>query len=130
MKKILKQWDFRLFAIACLLFLNFFYSQAQNAIVGADFSTGWGSGCADGNSGFTYFFNIGAGGTYRSNVLNPRTTGNQYWRFGIDWSGTFSQRTISPGNDTEVTPGIKYSLSSSCTASGAMFTNVTPPSHN
>ena len=130
MKKISVHTDFRFFAIAGLIFFNFFSTHAQNAIVGADFSNGWGAGCADGNSGFTFFSPLGAGGTYSSNPLNANNTGNQFWRFGIDWSGTFAQRTISPGSNTQVFPGTKYTLSSTCTNDGALFTNVTSTSHN
>lgn len=129
MRKISRSVVFRFFAVGACIFFNFFSIHAQNALVGADFSTGWNGGCGSDNSSFT-FFGANAGGTYGSNPLNARTTGNQYWRFAIDWSGTISQLTISPGSDTEVNPGTKYTLSSSCTTSGAMYTNVTSTADN
>lgn len=131
MKKISDRLSFRVFALLGFIFFNFFSIQAQNAIVGADFSTGWSGGCGSGTSDFTYF-SANAGGTYGSSGLNAQATGNQYWRFGVDWGGTVAQLTITPGfgNDVEVTPGVKYTLSSSCTTDGAMYTNVTSTSHN
>lgn len=122
--------SFRFFILTTLFFLNFFYVQAQNALVGADFSNGWSGGCSFGTTDFTFFSDSGAGGTYSSTPLNARTTGNQYWRFGVDWGGTISQLTLTPGSDTQVNPGTKYTLSSTCTTSGAMYTNVASTSYN
>ncbi len=128
MKEISRSSVFRFFGLGALIFLNFLSLKGQNALVGADFSTGWNGGCGSASSDLSYFSGS-AGGTYVSNALNARTTGNQYWRFAVDWSGTHSQLTISPGSDTQVNAGTKYSLSSSCTTSGAMYTNVTSTAH-
>ncbi|MCS6821709.1 MAG: T9SS type A sorting domain-containing protein [Microscillaceae bacterium] len=111
--------------VACLFFsANFLY--AQNAIVGTGFSTGWGGGsCPTGNGNFTYFSELShTGGTYISPLLAPSGTGNRFWRFGIDWSGTTHQRTNVIGSDVDVTPGTKYTLNSNCTTSGALRYNV------
>lgn len=129
MRKNSRRVVFGIFALGVSIFFNFFSADAQNAIVGADFSTGWNGGCGFDNSSYT-FFSANAGGTYGSGSLNARATGNQYWRFAVDWAGTLSQLTISPGSDTQVNPGTKYTLSSTCTTSGALFTNVTSTAHN
>jgi hypothetical protein len=108
------------------LFISSFTSQAQNAIVGSGFSSGWGSACNNG-SNFTYF-SSSFGTTYSSAVLAPNGTGNQYWRMGVDWSGTYKQLN-NTGSDQAVTPGVKYTLSSNCTGNGAMYRNVSSTSN-
>ncbi|MEZ4952281.1 MAG: T9SS type A sorting domain-containing protein [Saprospiraceae bacterium] len=102
---------------------------AQNAIVGTGFSTGWGGpSCPTGNVNFE-FFSASIGSSF-GRTENANGTGNQYFRLGVDWSGTTGQHTISPGSDTEVFPNTEYQLNASCTTSGAMFTNVSSTSHN
>jgi len=94
--------------------------------VGAGFSTGWTGGCGSGNADFTYLA-PSFGGTYVSGAttgLTPNGTGNQYFRFGIDWSGTIAQRTINIGSDVQLSAETEYTLNSTCTTSGAMFVNV------
>lgn len=101
----------------------------QNAIVGTGFSSGWGgAGCPTGNSNFTYL-TAGAGSSYIA-TLNANGTGNQYFRFGIDWSGTTAQRTITPGSDNNIFPSSTYTLNSSCTSNGAMYFNVGSTAYN
>ncbi|MFY8005151.1 MAG: beta strand repeat-containing protein, partial [Chitinophagaceae bacterium] len=92
--------------------------------MGNGFSSGWGGGsCPTGNGNFS-FFTASAGTTLRSNDLIPNGTGNQFWRFGIDWGGTTAQRTQTIGSDVTVTPNTKYTLNSSCTTSGSIRYNV------
>ncbi len=96
---------------------------AQNAVVGTGFSTGWGGGsCEPGNGGFKFMTEVVSGTFGVTTTANG--TGNQYWRFGIEWSGTTAQRAINIGGDVAVTPGTTYSLNSNCTTSGAMYYNV------
>lgn len=102
---------------------------AQNAIVGTGFSSGWGGGsCPTGNGNFTYF-SAGAGTSWGSAALTPNGTGNQFWRFGVDWSGTFKQLTNTIGSDVDVTPNTTYSLNTNCTTSGALRYNVPSTSY-
>jgi hypothetical protein len=102
-------------------FLNLL--QAQNAIVGTGFSTGWGSTCSP-TSSLDYFnFVASVGTTYTSGDLTPKGTGDQYWRLAINWSSTYYQ--ISGGSDIFVTPGTKNTTSSvTCTTTGAWKRNV------
>ncbi|MEC4048585.1 Ig-like domain-containing protein [Flavobacterium sp. SUN046] len=108
------------------LFIGTNHANAQNAIVGSGFSSGWGSACSSG-ANFSYFSST-VGGTYISNVLSPGGTGNQYWRMGVDWGGTYKQLN-NTGSDQAVTPGTKYTLSSTCTGNGAMFRSVSSASN-
>ncbi len=94
---------------------------AQNAIVGDGFSTGWGGvSCPTGNGNFT-FLGASAGLTYIA-TLQPSggTVGDKYWRYGVDWSLTTSQLTITNGTNVTVTPSTKYSLNTTCTTAGAL----------
>jgi 1,4-alpha-glucan branching enzyme len=96
----------------------------QNAIVGPHFSSGWGGGgCPTGNANFSYLSN-NLGGSL-GGIFTASGTGYQYLRFGIDWSGTTSQRTITIGSDVEIFQNTIYTLNSSCTTSGALKINVT-----
>ena len=110
-----------------LFFLYFSIAAlAQNAIVG-DFSTGWGGACGN-NSDFT-FLGPSAGSSY----IVTRTvgsTGDKYWRFGVDWGGTIGQYTITPGSDVTISPGTTYSLNMTCTTSGSLKYNVSNTSYN
>ncbi len=112
------------------LFLLFFAATfAQNAIVGTGFSNGWGGGgCPTGYGNFKYLA-VGAGNSYGVTTV-ANGTGDQFFRFGIDWSGTTAQRTITIGSDVAVTPNTTYSLNSSCTTNGAMKYNVPNASYN
>jgi hypothetical protein len=102
---------------------------AQNAIVGDGFSNGWGGGsCPTGASNFKFLSEV-VSGTYGV-TTTAGGTGNRYFRFGIDWSGTTAHRTLTPGHDDEVTPGVTYTLSSNCTTNGAMYYNVPNGSYN
>lgn len=102
--------------------------QAQNAIVGTGFSSGWGGGsCPTGNTNFTYLSEI-INGTYGV-TITPLSTGDRYWRFGIDWGGTTAHRTITLGSDVTVSPGTTYTLNSTCTTSGALRYNVPSTSY-
>jgi hypothetical protein len=112
------------------LFLLFFAATfAQNAIVGTGFSSGWGGGsCPTGNGNFKYLA-AGAGSSYGVTTI-ANGTGDQFFRFGIDWSGTTAQRTITIGSDDTVSPNTKYTLNPTCTTSGAMKYNVPNASYN
>ncbi|MBI1193706.1 MAG: hypothetical protein GC205_11115 [Bacteroidetes bacterium] len=99
--------------------LSFSNVVAQNAIVGTGFSSGWGGSCpSPGSSNFEYF-SASAGTSYISDQL-ANGTGNQFFRLGIDWSGTTRQITITPGSDTDVSPETEYTLNAACTTAGAM----------
>jgi len=108
-----------------LLFLSiglFNILQAQNAIVGTGFSSGWGSGCTSPNATDYTYFNSGINGTYTSGDLTPKGTGNQYWRLAVGWSGTNFQ--IGGGSDIAVTPGTKNGSVISCAENGAWYKSV------
>jgi len=95
----------------------------QNAVVGSGFSTGWGgSTCPTGNGNFN-FLSANFGSSYGAE-LTATGTGNQYLRFGVDWSGTTAHRTINIGSDVSVSKNTMYTLNSNCTTSGAIFYNV------
>jgi len=96
--------------------------QAQNAIVGSGFSTGWGSGCTSPNGTDYAYLSASAGTTYTSGDLTPKSIGNQYFRLAVGWSGTFYQ--IGGGSDIAVTPGIKNTSIVSCAETGAWYRNV------
>jgi hypothetical protein len=117
------------FFLVSVFFLFFVTAFGQNALVGSDFSTGWGGSCPNpSNSGFNYL-SAGAGGTYGA-TKSVATIGLKYFRFGVDWSGVTSQLTITPGTDVDVTPNTTYSLNTSCTTNGAMKYNVPNASYN
>lgn len=106
-----------------LLFLTAYHISSQNAIVGTGFSTGWGgANCPTGNSDFYYLSN--SFGSSFGQVLSPNGTGSRYFRFGIDWLGTFAQRTINVGTDVAIQPNQEYTLQSTCTTSGSIYINV------
>ena len=65
----------------------------QNAVVGTGFSSGWNGGCGFDTSSYTYF--SASAGTSYIGTLNANGTGDQYFRFGVDWGGTISQLTIT-----------------------------------
>jgi len=110
-----------------LLFQIIFYfsAQTQNALVGTGFSNGWGGNCPNtGASNFNYMsasFGTSFGGTF-----SPNGTGNQYFRFGIDWDfgATTVQRTITPVLNVSLIPKTEYVLNNSCPNSGTMVINV------
>jgi len=103
--------------------------KGQNAMVGTGFSTGWGGGsCPTGNSNFNYL-STSVGGTYILTTTSA-ATGDRFWRFGVDWSGTTAQLTNSPGNNTVVTPNTTYNLNTGCTTNGALQYNVSSTSNN
>ena len=115
-----------LLTIVTILFCTIIYG--QNAVVGTGFSSGWNGGCGFDTSSYTYF-SASAGSSYIS-TLNANGTGDQYFRFGIDWGGTISQLTTIPGSDSLLSTETEYSLSSTCTTSGAMYINVSSTSDN
>lgn len=101
----------------------------QNAIVGTDFSIGWGGGsCPTGNSNFTYL--AASSGTSYIVSRNATATGNRFFRFGIDFSGTTAQRTLAIGTDITVNINQTYTLDPNCTTSGAMIINVGSTAYN
>ncbi|MEY3100802.1 MAG: hypothetical protein RIS63_1706, partial [Bacteroidota bacterium] len=108
----------------CVFFFGIIGSGlGQNAIVGTGFSTGWGGTCSSTGTGNFKYLDPGQGTSYIL-TTTANGTGDQYWRFGIDWSGTTHQRTNTIGSDATVTPNTKYTLSSSCTTSGSLKYNV------
>jgi hypothetical protein len=114
MKKI-----YQILIVAVLAIFSFLSPTfAQNAIVGTGFSTGWGvNNCTTtGGTNFKYLA-AGTGSTYIL-TTNANGSGNQYFRFGKDWSSTFGQYAITPGSDVQVTPNTTYNLNMTCTNSG------------
>jgi len=112
----------KLIILFCILVGLFNLVQAQNAIVGTGFSTGWGSTCTVPTAANYTNFNASAGTTYTSGDLTPTGTGNQYWRLAVNWSSTYYQ--IGGGSDIQVSTGIKNSSVVSCAENGAWYTNV------
>ena len=88
--------------------LSFIFSFGQNAIVGNGFTCCWGSA---GNSDYGYeYFDTSAGDSYIS-IENARNAGgNNYFRFGVGWGGTYKQLTITHGSDIVISPGNEYTL--------------------
>jgi hypothetical protein len=124
MRKIRISLFLLLFSFTTFFSLNVW---GQNAIIGSGFTSGWGGAC-NSSSGFEYF-STSAGTSYIS-TQNASGTGNQYFRLGIDWSGTVAQNTITVGSDVAVTPNTEYTLNNTCTTSGAMYINVGSTSDN
>ena len=92
-----------LFIVIGLAFI--FQTQAQNAIVGTGFTNGWNV------PGDFVYFNSSAGSS-RIAILNPKGTGNQFFRLARGWSGDNTQ--FGPFNciDTDWTnPGVIYGTS-------------------
>ena len=103
---------------------------AQNALVGTGFSTGWGmTNCSSPNNNNFKYLAANVSTTYAV-TTTANGTGDQFFRFGIDWSGTTAQRTITLGTDVTVSPNTVYNLNSTCTTSGAMKYNVPSTSYN
>jgi len=120
---IMKQlYTFKRVVFLLYLVLMSFATNAQNAIVGSGFTNGWPAACNQ-NTNFVYF-SAGAGSSWTSGTLAPKGTGNQYWRMGVDWSGTIKQLNNGSNTDEVVTPGTKYTLNATCTANGAFFRNI------
>lgn len=120
----------KFFSLLLFYYFGLSFIVAQNAIVGSGFSSGFGGGsCPTGNSNFKYLSATNFGSTYGL-TTNANGTGNQYFRFGVDYSGTISQLTITPGTDVSISQNTKYTLNSSCTTSGAMYINVGSTSYN
>ena len=102
--------------------------QAQNGIVG-DMASGWPGSCST-NTGVAYM-TASAGTSYSSGDRTPSGTfpGNKYWRLLVDWGGTIRQENNGGTSDVAVTPGTKYTLNSTCQATGAMYYNVSSGSN-
>ena len=114
------------FSLIFILLVSSVYG--QNAVVGTGFSTGWGGGsCPTGNNNFNYLSS--SFGTSFGGILAPNGTGYQYFRFGIDWSSTTAQRTITINSDVDIAANTPYTLNSNCTTSGALRVNVSSTSH-
>jgi hypothetical protein len=54
----------------------------------------------------------------------------QLFRFGIDFSGTTAQRTITIGSDITISPSQTYNLDANCTTNGAIRLNVASTAYN
>ena len=92
---------------------------AQNAIVGTGFSSGWGGGgCPTGSGDFANLAT--SAGTSYITTITATSTGDKFWRFGVNWSGTTGQYTNTIGSNVIVTPSTSYSLNTTCTVSGAL----------
>ncbi|TDP58856.1 YDG domain-containing protein [Flavobacterium dankookense] len=90
-------------------------SNAQNGIVGAGFTNGW-------NAGDVVGFDPSSG-TSRIKILQPRGTGNQFFRMVRNWSGNVNQLGPFGCTDTDWTnPGVSYNNMPEC-ANGAFFIN-------
>jgi hypothetical protein len=101
----------------------------QNAIVGTGFSGGWGGGgCPTGSTNFTFL--DPSAGTSHIVTRNATGTGNQPFRFGIDFGGTTAQRTLTNGSDVAINLNQTYTLDPNCTTNGAMLINVVSPAYN
>ncbi|MEY3052353.1 MAG: hypothetical protein RLY31_2138 [Bacteroidota bacterium] len=101
----------------------------QNAIVGTGFSGGWGAGTCPTNANDLKYFATGIANTQI--LTTPANgTGNQYFRFAVDWSGAFKHLTLTPGTDISISHGVKYSLDPNCTTAGAMYINVPSTAYN
>jgi hypothetical protein len=72
----------KVYIVICLLFLGF-GATAQNGIIGSGFTNGWTNADIIG-------FDASAG-TSRIKILQPRGTGNQYFRMVRNWSGDLTQ---------------------------------------
>ena len=112
-----------------LLIFTLFYvfSLGQNGIVGTGFTNGWGSACNNAND-FEYF-SASAGNSYIS-TQNANATGNQYFRFGVDWDNNWKQLTINNGSDDSINPEQEYQLDTNCTGSGSMIINASNTTDN
>lgn len=118
-----QQHTFLLRFLFVLLTFIPYLSNSQNAVVGSGFSSGWGGGgCPTGNGNFN-FFNPNYGSSFGAE-FTANGTGNQYFRFGIDWNTTTSQRSITVGNDVPIVKNTIYTLNNTCTTSGAVYYNV------
>ena len=107
--------------------LSYIFSLGQNGIVGTGFTNGWGSACQNAND-FEYF-SASAGNSYIS-TQNANATGNQYFRFGVDWDNNWKQLTINNGSDDSINPEQEYQLDTNCTGSGSMIINASNTTDN
>lgn len=103
------------------LLLSFLYS-AQNVLVGTGFNASWPPACNNVTPG-TYF-SAGAGTSYTSGTLTANGTGDQFWRLGIDWSGSVYQVNNGSSTDAAVVPNTTYTANLVCTSTGALKYNV------
>jgi Alpha amylase, catalytic domain len=118
-----RQYTFVSRFLFIVLVLFPFLSNSQNAVVGSGFSSGWGGGsCPTGNGNFNYF-SPNYGSSFGAE-LSANGTGIQYFRFGIDWSGTTAQRTITENSNVSISKNTIYTLNPGCTTSGAIFYDV------
>lgn len=121
--------SFRFFLFTVFMIAGLGSTWAQNALVDSGFTSGWGGGgCPTGSGNFTYL-SVGVGSTYIY-TGHANGTGTQYWGFGVDWSRTTGQYTVSPGSNTAISPNTTYSLNISCTSNGALDYNVSSTSYN
>jgi len=88
---------------------------AQNGIIGSGFTNGWGIGDI-------VSFDAGTG-TSRIKILNPKGTGNQYFRLVRNWSGDLTQFGPFGCVDIDWTfPNLIYGATT-CNTAGAFYIN-------
>ena len=110
-----------------IFILIFSYSYSQNGIVGTGFTNGWGS--AGNNANDYEYFSTSAGNSYIS-TQNANSTGDNYFRLGVDWGGTFKQLTITNGSDVSISAEQEYQLDTNNTGSGSMIINASNTTDN
>ena len=110
-----------------IFILSFVFSFGQNAIVGTGFTDGWGS--AGNNSNNYEYFSASAGNSYLS-TQNANSSGNNYFRFGVDWGGILKQLTITSGSDISISAEQEYQLDTNNTGSGSMIINASNTTDN
>jgi hypothetical protein len=117
--------------LICLFFAlsAFLNTNAQNALVGTGFSSGWGgASCPTGNGNFKYFA-PSVNGTYILST-NANSVGDNYFRFGVDWSGTTKHLAITPFSDIAISPNTTYNLNTNCTTNGSQVINSGSTAYN
>jgi hypothetical protein len=111
MKKQITKWSIALVFFLQILLGNFV--SGQNGIIGAGFTNGWGTGDIIG-------FDAGQGSS-RIKILNPKGTGDQYFRLVRNWSSDLTQ--FGPASCIDVNwtnPGVIYGATT-CNTAGAFI---------
>ena len=114
------------YLLGVFLFI-FSYSFSQNGIVGSGFTSGWGNAGSDASDYEN--FSASAGNSYIS-TQNANATGNNYFRLGVNWGGTYKQLTITHGSDVTISAETEYTLNTNNTSSGSMIINASNTTDN